>query len=134
VHEGEIDAIGIGERGAEYALPADDHHLVTPRFSASSRPRSMASSTEAATSYAGMREVAPMRDHDVVAAVERLADRVVGLAAHDHGLAKRDLAKPLEVGRQLARAACPWRPMTPFSATATTRAMCALSLTPPPRL
>ena len=54
-------------------------------------------------------EIGLAGDDDVVAAVERLADRLVGLAAHDDGLAERELAEALEVGRhapgQLAVAA-----------------------------
>src|SRR5262249_31033121 len=57
----------------------------------------------------GSREVLPVRNDDVIARVERLADRLVGLAAHDDGLAQGELAEALEVRaqppRQLAVAA-----------------------------
>jgi hypothetical protein len=46
----------------------------------------------------GPTEARLSRHDDVLATIERLADRIIGLAAHDDRLAQGDLAEALEVG------------------------------------
>ena len=103
---------------------ADDHDLavasapVPARFCAGDAPpRGCAT----ASTPAAAKSASP-RDHDIVAAVQRSADRLERLAAHDEGLPSVRRRKVLR-SEGIRQGNCPPRPITPFSAAATISAM-----------
>ena len=74
-----------------------------PRWEARSRPERDCTCNSIHDVNARRGEVLLPRNDDVVAAIERLADGLVGLAPHDYGFAERQLAEALEVGRHAPR-------------------------------
>ena len=99
----EIDATGHRQHRREDLRAADDRDLVDTACRGAHARNVQRLRDASRTLDTGNIEIRTARDDDVVAAIERLADRVECLATHDHRLAHGEAAEDLQVGRH-----APW--------------------------
>ena len=123
VHLRLVDAIGEGSEAREDFGAADDHDLVgAARLRAILRPRECRLEARRHDGAVGA-EAVIARDHDVVAAVERLLRSTrTSCRPMMRGLPMVSRRKVLR-SEERRQGSSPSRPMTPFSATATTSAI-----------
>src|SRR5690606_28662629 len=99
----EIDAARVPQHRCEDLGATDRHDLVDAALGGTHFSNLERFLDAASTLDTGHAEVGFARDDDIVAPVERLADRVIGLATHDHGLAHGKAAEDLQVGGHTPR-------------------------------
>jgi len=105
MNAGQVNSVGHGERCIENTGAADDHDLVAAARSRENPPQRQRIDYAFACRDAVDLERGIAGDDNVVATVERLADRLKRAPAHDDGLAHRQPPEGLEVRRQPPRQA-----------------------------
>jgi hypothetical protein len=103
MNAGPVDPIGAGQNGCVDVGPANHHDLIGAR-----RSGERAGNDQAVVDTGDNRDACSLErwvaaDDDVVATIERLLQRLKGLAAHDYGFAHGQSAEGLEVRRHAPR-------------------------------